>query len=130
MSNFIPILSKKEFPDSIGEIENATIARADVNIIGHFGNCIALDFELNGCNWVGRFMSHRNFTSCIGFVCKAIFETIAEVSDDGISFSELKGVPCRAIVKDSEIVGIGNFIKDRWLLQSAVQKWVKEKYSG
>ena len=131
-TTYIPILQGTDFTicDN-ATILNGIVTLADINVIGHFGNVVALALCLDMQNGASCFfMPNYNHTKHIGFIVKAIVETLRESDDDGICFSSLKGTPCRVIEKENTIVGIGNFLKDRWLLESKVTKWIKGDDEG
>ena len=126
--SFIPVVKKEELNlDNTTEITNGTIESADISIAGHFGNIVCLSLQISsegGCG--GCFLPMRAYTKHIGYVVKAVFETICESTDDIVPFSSLIGKPIRVISKGSSYVGIGHFMKDRWLTEENVTKWIEE----
>lgn len=127
-SNCIPVVKKEALNlDNTTEITNGTIESADISIAGHFGNtvCLSLKISSEGC-WGGCFLPMRNYTNHIGHVVKAVFETICEATDDTVSFSSLTGKPIRVISKGGSYVGIGHFMKDKWLTEENVTEWMRK----
>jgi len=126
---YIPIIHKSEFPD-IGyyEISNGIVKESTISMAGHFGNCITLDLGVkSSCGWSCSFLSMRNFTKHIGFICKALIEVIdKDCTDDNIDFAKLKGMPCRLVSDKTRVIGIGNYMEDRWLLEANVIDWIKK----
>ena len=110
------------------ETLNGVIVQAGVDIAGHFGNCVGLRLEIQTEDgWTQSFMAGYNLTPCIGYIVKAVWETLTDGSDDTLSFSRLDGKPCRVLVSDNKVTGIGAFMTDRWLTVEQVLASIKEK---
>ena len=99
-------------------IENNIIERVDVNCIGHFGNLVTLQIVCKNV-WA---MSGYNNTANIGFIIKRLVELLDLTQEDGVRLSQIKDVPIRIVYSDSncsfgsKCVGIGHFMKDRFVL--------------
>ena len=125
---FLDFVKKDSFIPAHPEwkIFNGIITRAGTDVIGHFGNIVTLDLAVEAENgWCGCFMPTYNLTLHIGYIIKALMETLDENDDNPKSFSSLVGKPCRVISSMPSFVGIGHFIKDRWLIEPQVQEWMK-----
>ena len=128
---FIPIVTRNDFTLKDVTILNGIVSCADIEIIGHYGNVVSLKLGLDMSNGMrGFFMPYYNHTKHIGFIVKALDETLLEPHDDNVAFSALEDTPCRVIEVGNKIVGIGNFMKDRWLLEDEVTKWIKGDEDG
>ena len=112
---------------SVVEICNTVVEEADVCLFGRYGNLITLGLHIKAQDgWCGNFMPTHNLTRDIGFVLKGLFMVIGGFEpDDFTPFSKLKGRPIRVVSAGNKFIGIGNFMEDRWLLESEVEKWAK-----
>ena len=112
------IKTKSQIEEMGYGIENNIIERVDVNCIGHFGNLVTLQIVCKNV-WA---MSGYNNTANIGFIIKRLVELLDLTQEDGVRLSEIKNVPIRAVYSDSncsfgsKCVGIGHFMKDRFVL--------------
>lgn len=129
MSNTdIPILEKIYLPKD-AEILNAIIEEADVCLYSGYCNSVTLNLRIKAEGDLhGEFISIYSYTRDIGSVVKGIFETIGGFEPDASTpFSKLKGRVIRVVCSGNKFIGIGNFMEDKWFLESSVEEFVKER---
>ena len=110
-------------------IRNAYITEADVETIGHcgVGASLVLGYESEG-SVCGYFWPTRNDVQWLGYIIKAVFETVlGEKKDDSVKFSSLVGHPIRVVTTGMSCDGIGNFIEDKWLFASDINEWIENE---
>jgi hypothetical protein len=95
-------------------IENNMLKHIDMNVIGHFGNCVCLEFR---CENVSPIASYNN-TKNVGYLIRAFVELFDLENEDGIRVSNIKNVPIRLVFKEKygQCIGFGCFMKDRFVL--------------
>jgi len=127
---FIPLKKREDIAlHDKAIVRNAYITEADIETLGHGCICasLVLGYESEG-GVCGRFWATRNDVRWLGYIAQAIFNTVlAERSDDSVKFSSLVGYPIRVISTGMSCGGIGNFIKDKWLLESDINEWIEEE---
>ena len=126
MSKFIEYCkaySSKEIEDMGYKIQNNIIESVDVNCIAHFGNVVS--FEIF-CSNVVPYSAMEN-TKNIGYVIRTFIELFDLEKDDGIRLSDIKNVPCRIVLDGDRAIGVGHFMKDKFVLTSDLAKSGKEK---
>ena len=115
-------------------IHNGVISAFGFRIIGHFGNTIVMDMVMRGKIGSYCFLRGRNVTKSAGIICKTLFEVLkgggAEDGEDVIS--GLIGTPLRLVFLDIgggdlELIGIGNYMNDKFLLEEDFVRWLIEK---
>ena len=89
------------------KIENNIIKQAEVCVIAHFGNIPCFTLYLPNCS-IGSY----NNLSNLGYVIQAFSHLFDLEEEDGINISKFKNIPCRVVISNDKIVGIGHFIKD------------------
>lgn len=112
-------------------IHNGVISAFGFRVIGHFGNTIVIDMVMKGKTGSYRFLYGRNVTKNVGIICKTLFEVLkgggAEDGEDVIS--GLIGTPLRLVFfdigdGDRELIGIGNYMNDKFLLEEDFMRWL------
>lgn len=125
--DLLKLRKRKDFDIKGAEVLNAIVRRADIGVIGHFGNPVNLCLELESETWLGMFMPFYNMTDSIGYVVEAVMNAIGDESDDTVCFSSLKGRPCRVVHTVDGFVGIGAFMSDKWLLEDDVKAFLESR---
>ena len=117
--------SLKDIEEKGYGVENNIIKGIDINIIAHFGNISCLTIM---CEIIMPY-GHYNDISRLGYLLKAIVEFFEVDREDGIALSELKNIPCRLVFEGNgknhlgeRAVGIGHFMKDKFILFNDFQK--------
>ena len=110
-------------------VENNIIEKIDINIIAHFGNIPCLTIVCENIVPYGYY----NDIARVGFLLKAIVEFFGVAREDGIWLSSLKNIPCRLIFEGDgdnhfgeKAVGIGHYVKDKFILFEDFGKLAKE----
>ena len=101
---------QKELPNTI--VKNDMIKSMDINIIGHFGNLPALEVR---CLNSYPFHGYNNLSN-LGYLIRKITELLGITKEDGINLSKINSIPCRILFDDSKVIGIGNFMKNKFIL--------------
>ena len=110
-------------------VENNIIS-FELSVIGHFGNSVSL--VLMGENIIPY--SGYNNTANIGFIIQYLIELFDISREDGIYYSEMKDIPVRLVFDSpdcswgSRCVGIGNFMKDKFVLFDVLAKLGADKF--
>ena len=116
MKTYKDIVKTEETLKELGyRIENNIIEKIDVNIVGHFGNITTLEVFLKDCCLFSQYSLGRAFP----YVIKSIIELLDLTDDNGIRLSKIKNIPVRLVIKGDglgEAIGIGNFMKDEFVL--------------
>jgi len=108
-------------------IKNAYIKHLDIEVIGHYGNIVTLDAPvLFDGNKFSNPLGLINFTRGCGNVIRTLFYLLDIGREDGCKLSDLKDIPCRIVMLNCEIVGIGHLISDRFLLKKDLINWLNE----
>lgn len=105
------IKTRREVEDLGCEIENDIIRIVDVRVIAHFGNVVCF---VVGCDNVTPISSYNN-TGNLGYVIQAFIKLFDLSKEDGVDLSEIKDVPCRLVFYKGRCVGLGHFMKDRFV---------------
>ena len=114
-------LRTKEEIEQMGHgIENNIISDIDINIIGHFGNCVSLEIACDGVYPISGYVN----TKYIGTMLQAFIELFDLTEEDGVRISDIHNIPCRLIFKDAlgkspfgqKCIGFGHFMKDKFIL--------------
>lgn len=133
-----PFITESEFPfiteveviERLGEpeITNGFVKGMDIDVIGHFNNMVTLDMPLvfDVAKWVNPFAT-TNFTRDCGLVIRCIFDLLDIFEEDGKRLSEIKNVPCRVVCNNYAFAGIGNYMKNKFLLEEDLIAFLKEK---
>lgn len=112
--------SLKDIEEKGYGIENNIIKGIDINIIAHFGNTPCLTIFCENIMPYG----HYNDISRLGYLLKVIVELFEVEREDGVALSELKNIPCRLIFEGEKAIGIGHFMKDKFILFSDFSKLI------
>ena len=133
-----PFITESEFPfiteveviERLGEpeITNGFVKGMDIDVIGHFNNMVTLDMPLvfNVGTGVNPFAT-TNFTRDCGLVIRCMFDLLDIFEEDGQRLSAIKNVPCRVVCNNHAFAGIGNFMKNKFLLKDDLIAFLKEK---
>lgn len=105
------IKTRREVEDLGYEIENDVIRSVDVRAIAHFGDVVCL---VVWCDNVTPISSYNN-TKNLGYVIQAFIKLFDLSKEDGVDLSEIKDVPCRLVFYKGRCVGLGHFMKDRFV---------------
>ena len=105
------IKTRQEVEDLGYEIENDLIRSVDVRVIAHFGNVVCF---VVWCDNVTPMSSYNN-TKNLGYVIQAFIKLFDLSKEDGVALSEIKDVPCRLVFYKGRCVGLGQFMKDRFV---------------
>lgn len=106
------------------------IVSLDVSVVGHFCNSVSLIITAHD---VVPYSGYHN-TANIGFIIQYLVELLDISREDGIYLSEMKNIPVRLIFDSpdcswgSRCVGIGNFMKDKFVLFNALAKLGADKF--
>ena len=110
-------------------VENNIIEKIDINIIAHFGNIPCLTIVCENIVPYGYY----NDIARVGFLLKAIVEFFGIDREDGVWLSSLKNIPCRLVFEGDgdnhfgeKAVGIGHYMKDKFILFEDFAKLAKE----
>ena len=60
-------------------------------------------------------MGRNNISSDVGYVMRAFIKLFDLSKEDGVDLSEIKDVPCRLVFYKGRCVGLGHFMKDRFM---------------
>lgn len=129
MDNDNITLSLQDIKEKGYGVEN-NIVSFELSVIGHFGNSVSL--VLMGENIIPY--SGYNNTANIGFIIQYLVELFDISKEDGIYLSEMKDIPVRLVFDSpdcswgSRCVGIGNFMKDKFVLFDALAKLGADKF--
>lgn len=129
MDNDNITLSLQDIKENGYGVEN-NIVSFELSVIGHFGNSVSL--VLMGENII--LYSGYNNTANIGFIIQYLVELFDISKEDGIYLSEMKDIPVRLVFDSpdcswgSRCVGIGNFMKDKFVLFDALAKLGADKF--
>ena len=98
-------------------VVNNVILGVDVNIIGHYNNCITINVNCKRTSFLGSY----GITTNVGYVIRAIVELLDLTEDDGIKLSDIRNIPIRLIydrpdIYDGRCVGMGHFMDNRFVL--------------
>lgn len=106
------VKTRREVEDLGCEIENDIIRSVDVRVIAHFGNITCFVVR---CDNVTPMSSYNN-TKNLGYVIQAFIKLFDLSKEDGVDLSEIKDVPCRLVYSEGRCIGVGHFMKDRFVL--------------
>lgn len=106
------IKTRREIEDLGCEIENDIIRSVDVRVIAHFGGNVVC--FVVWCDNVTPMSSYNN-TKNLGYVIQAFIKLFDLSKEDGVDLSEIKDVPCRLVFYKGRCVGLGHFMKDRFV---------------
>lgn len=117
------IKTEHQLKDLGCSIENNIIKEVNVNTIAHFGNVTS--FEIY-CQNVIHYSSYNN-TSNLGYVIQSFIELMDLSEDNGLRLDKIINIPCRIVYEGhggwgSRVVGIGNFMKDQFVLCDELAK--------
>ena len=104
-------------------IENNVIKKLDILVTGHFGNTVSVAMTCENVNPFPLYNSVGN----IGFILRALVELFDKERDESVSISALQGTPIRLVFDSKDLytgrcVGIGHFMKDRFILTDDLMK--------
>ena len=132
---YMPVLKMIPFKEDDKKLElksteticNGVILSADIAAAGHFGNVVSLSIEVKSSEgWCCMFLPGYNHTKYIGFIVKALIDTIKDTTDDNTLLGSLKGCPVRLISNGNRLVGMGHYLNDKWLHEDAIIEWIKK----
>lgn len=111
------IKTEQQIKDLGYSIENNIIEKVNVNTIAHFGNITS--FEIY-CKNVVPYSGYNNISN-LGYIIQAFIELMDLSEEDGLRLDKITNVPCRIVCKGdggwgSTVVGIGHFMKDKFVL--------------
>ena len=101
----------------------------DIEVIGHFNNAVSLVLTATNVIPYSRYANTKN----IGLILQYLVELLGISKEDGIYLSEMKNIPVRLVFDSpecswgSKCVGIGNFMKDKFVLFDALSVLGKEE---
>lgn len=108
------IITKAEIENDGHKIDNEMIGGAQISVVGHFGNAVALNIWTGCCSLIN---GHNN-TGNLGVLIKALVELFDLTEEDGLDFiKKIKNLPVR-IVSDgwgTKVIGFGHFMKDKFV---------------
>lgn len=106
-------LNAIHFKHPTATVKNNIVKGLDIEILGHFGDVITPKLLLKG--W--RLLHGHNSTQNVGHIIRALCELFDRCPEDGGSVLELlRDVPCRIVVEDDDVLAIGHFMDDRFIL--------------
>lgn len=117
-------ISEQEVLERGYEVKNGIIRRAEINLVGHFGGLVTIGFfvEMKDglcCNW----FSGYGVTITGGYVLKTIYELFDLMDDDPINVASIKNIPCRAVCDKQRVIGVGNWLKDKFVLEKELVEY-------
>lgn len=125
----IPFKTKAEIPAEISdEIFNGYIEELTVGIVGHFGSCVVVSMPViykDGAFYCNT-LSGYGLTRDCGYVIKALYELFDLIEDDLGTLDKFKNLPCRVVVDGDIVIGVGHFMKDKFLLFDDILQKLKE----
>ncbi len=66
---------------------------------------------------MNEIVSRYNNNMNLAYVIRGLVEMFDVTEEDGYHFfNKFRDIPCRIVIKDSQIIGFGHFIKDRFVL--------------
>lgn len=97
------------------EVYRGKVLNISINYLGHY-NVLSIDMPIR-CNDGKTYnpLKEYNLTNRLGKVIKNLIELFYGYIDDEINIKDMKEIPCVLLMKDQNIVGIGNFIEDKVL---------------
>lgn len=104
-------------------VENNIIQEINILITGHFGNTVSVSIVCpNIC-----ILPLYNSTNNIGYILRALVELFDKSEDNSVSLSSLTDIPVRLVFDNKnpylgKCVGIGHFMKDRFVLIEDLMK--------
>ena len=127
MKELDEIIYKENELKSLGyTIENNIIEEIHFNCMGHFGN--AISFEIF-CEDVIPFSGYNNVAN-VGYIFKAFVELFGLTEDDSLREADIKNVPCRLVIDKGRAIGIGHFMRDKFVLSKDLANICRDKQYG
>lgn len=126
---------KRRWPN--GELMNDMIEKADIEIIGHYGELVCPWFRLR--KFLNGLCAGYASTANIGYIIKRMSQLLDLFEDDGKSFLEtIRNTPVRlytwGMAGDSvmETICVGHFMEDRFIFGADLMKTglMKEDFSN
>ena len=104
--------------------QNSMINKIDISLIGHFGNVVTVEVKTVHGNLFGQYSA----TCCVGKVLQVLYDLLDLTEEDGRMLSSVYKVPCR-ILRDGhgQLVGLGHFLKDKFVIDKELFKFCKEE---
>ena len=96
-------------------IQNSIIKNIDLNVVGHYGNCVCVEVICKNVTAIGGW----NNTESAGKIIKELVVLLGLDIEDGRRVSSIKDVPCRLVIEGGflgKCVGIGHFMNDDFVL--------------
>lgn len=121
----IPFKTKAEIP---AETSNGYIEKLTVGIVGHFGSCVVVSMPViynDGVLYCNT-LSGYGLTRDCGYVIRALYELFDLIEDDLVTLDKFKNLPCRVVVGGDRVIGVGHFMKDKFLLFDDMMQELKE----
>jgi len=119
-----PYITLAEVKELDYEPKNALIAGIDLNLIGHFGDIVTLEIRLSD----GMVVFNRyNATARIGYLIQCLYDLFELSDENGKRLSEVRNVPCRILCSPDGVVGIGHFMKDRFICEEHFFQYCEKK---
>lgn len=96
------------------DIENNTIAEAEIVVTAHFGNTVGLHIY---CKNVAIISGYQN-TNNVGYMIKHLVEFFDVSEEDGLRFTEqFKDIPCRIVLDHDRCIGFGHVTRNAFVLR-------------
>lgn len=99
------------------KVENECLSRLEITVQHHF-NCVSL--SLYGTRWNNLYPHTMNVTSKLGYIIHFLDDLLAPKESNPVSetvdIRAFGDTPIRVIWVDDNIVAIGNFLKDKFVL--------------
>ena len=96
------------------DIENNTIAEAEIVVTAHFGNTVGLHIY---CKNVAIISGYQNIDN-IGYMIKHLVEFFDVSEEDGLWFTEqFKDIPCRIVLDHGRCIGFGHATRNAFVLR-------------
>lgn len=104
-------------------LQNALIERIDLNLIGHFGNIVTLELRMS--NGYDLFRQY-NATASVGILLQCLYDLLDLSEENGRRLSSVRDIPCRLVSDGKGIIGVGHFIKDKFVTEEDFFQFCKK----
>lgn len=104
-------------------VEENHIEEIDINIVGHFNNCVSLELL---CDCV-RPIPLYNSTHNIGYIIRTFIGLLEASNEDGLYLQKLKGRKIRIAYEGEhkfmgKSIALGHPYKDKWIIITDLMK--------